>query len=214
MGSENDPLSAIPGVLSGAERTRLAEVVPEEWKEAAIAAIIEEEDGQPNLWIGQRSINFPVHDHAIRLSVPNKACCGLGSRVWAASWLLSFYLKAQPELLAGKRVLELGAGIGLTGLVAAGCGALEVVLTEYERTVLGYLSANIKENTDTRGVNPLRATSKWLGECRVRLAECRFEDDLRSLDPMHVPKPVDKMSIKLDAAEQFDVIIGSDIVYT
>lgn len=39
---------------------------------------------------------------------------------------------AHSGLLEGKSVLELGAGIGMTGMaVAASCGAREVVLTDY-----------------------------------------------------------------------------------
>lgn len=42
-----------------------------------------------------------------------------------------FCLK-RSELLRGKRVLELGSGIGMTGMmIAACCGASEVVLSDY-----------------------------------------------------------------------------------
>lgn len=45
---------------------------------------------------------------------------------------LEEFCLAHSGLLEGKSVLELGAGIGMTGMaVAASCGAREVVLTDY-----------------------------------------------------------------------------------
>lgn len=39
---------------------------------------------------------------------------------------------AHADFLEGKSVLELGAGIGMTGLAVAGsCGVREIVLTDY-----------------------------------------------------------------------------------
>ncbi|CAM9485652.1 unnamed protein product [Ectocarpus sp. 6 AP-2014] len=56
----------------------------------------------------------------------------VGLRVWEAGRALAEFCQAHSGLLRGKRVLELGAGIGMTGMaVAATCGAAEVVLTDY-----------------------------------------------------------------------------------
>src|SRR5260221_14680951 len=45
---------------------------------------------------------------------------------WNAARALAGFLQRNPELYAGKTVLELGAGGGLPGLVAAKCGAQKV----------------------------------------------------------------------------------------
>ncbi|TFK41966.1 hypothetical protein BDQ12DRAFT_348414 [Crucibulum laeve] len=42
-----------------------------------------------------------------------------GLRTWLASFLLSQYLILHPEILNGKRVLELGSGVGFLGIIAA-----------------------------------------------------------------------------------------------
>ncbi|KAK3270562.1 hypothetical protein CYMTET_21045 [Cymbomonas tetramitiformis] len=55
---------------------------------------------------------------------------GLGARMWGASYLMCKDLASAPSLLAGKRVLELGAGVGVCGLLARELGAERVVLTE------------------------------------------------------------------------------------
>jgi nicotinamide N-methyltransferase len=51
----------------------------------------------------------------------------------------------------GQRVLEFGAGTGLAGIVAALCGAQEVVLSDYPaEEVLSNIQANVQRNTATR----------------------------------------------------------------
>ena len=53
-------------------------------------------------------------------------------RVWEAGAVLAEYLVQNPDMVKGKRVVELGAGVGLTGLVASGvCHALHVFCTDY-----------------------------------------------------------------------------------
>jgi predicted nicotinamide N-methyase len=69
---------------------------------------------------------------------------GLGWRVWGAAHVLSRELCAPPmrALLARQRVLELGAGCGLCGFVAAALGAREVVLTDALPALLHTLAAS------------------------------------------------------------------------
>ena len=44
-------------------------------------------------------------------------------RVWAGAIGLCEYLSAKPEVVRGKRILDLGSGTGITGLVSsARCG--------------------------------------------------------------------------------------------
>ena len=45
---------------------------------------------------------------------------------WNATRALARFLQRNPELYAGQNVLELGAGGGLPGLIAAKCGAKKV----------------------------------------------------------------------------------------
>ena len=86
-------------------------------------------------------------------------CCDLSqaqriSVLWPSAVVLSRWLVTEPFVLKGKRVLELGAGCGLTGLVAASLQQRDcfqehggsVVLTDFNATVLKNLQRNINLN--------------------------------------------------------------------
>ena len=70
---------------------------------------------------------------------------GLGT-VWAASELLCDYLEANPTIVSGASVLELGAGAGVPGLLAARLGAARVQTTDYHASVLDRLRHNAARN--------------------------------------------------------------------
>ncbi len=60
---------------------------------------------------------------------------GLGARVWLVAHLLARQLAHAPLIVAGKSVLELGAGCGVAGIVAAKVGVCwEVERVYVERT--------------------------------------------------------------------------------
>ena len=78
-----------------------------------------------------------------------------GTRVWDTGVLVAKLLEREPELVRGKRVLELGSGTGLLGMAAAIFGAKECVLTELpallpslvtsvDKNIKGHLRSNIK----------------------------------------------------------------------
>jgi len=66
----------------------------------------------------------------------------LGLDIWPAAIELCNYLSDNPTLVAGKSVLELGAGVALPGLLAARLGASRVVLTDYEPQVVAHMAHN------------------------------------------------------------------------
>ncbi|KAK7309086.1 hypothetical protein RJT34_05553 [Clitoria ternatea] len=69
-----------------------------------------------------------------------------GSWVWESSLILSQWITTQRDFdLRGKTVLELGAGAGLPGLVAATLGATRVVLTDID-PLIPALSRNVVAN--------------------------------------------------------------------
>ncbi|KAL4424743.1 hypothetical protein ABPG77_000086 [Micractinium sp. CCAP 211/92] len=70
----------------------------------------------------------------------------IGLDIWPASIALCRYLAAHPQLTEGLEVLELGAGMGLVGLLAAALGASAVLLTDYEPEVLSHLASNAALN--------------------------------------------------------------------
>ncbi|PRW20580.1 hypothetical protein C2E21_8960 [Chlorella sorokiniana] len=90
-------------------------------------------------------------------AVDSKKLCGnvesdqpdlIGLDVWPASIALCNYLSAHASLVAGAAVCELGAGMGLPGLLCAALGARHVLLTDYEPVVV----AQIQQNADLNAV--------------------------------------------------------------
>lgn len=75
-----------------------------------------------------------------------------GSPYWAHYWggglVLARYLFDRPESVAGRRVLDLGAGSGIVGIAAAKVGAAEV----YAADIDPYAIAAIELNTALNGV--------------------------------------------------------------
>ena len=63
---------------------------------------------------------------------------GAGDIVWPAGLAFSRLLAHCPSFVDGKRVLELGAGLGTVGLCAAASGAASVLLSDYDDEVLEY----------------------------------------------------------------------------
>ena len=71
---------------------------------------------------------------------------GLGCALWDGSIVLARWLARNPQVVAGQTVVELGAGCGLPGLVAARV-ARQVVLTEYIPELVANLQYNIALNS-------------------------------------------------------------------
>ena len=101
--------------------------------------------------------------HAITVEL-NYRENGTASDLWDCSIVLARYFEKQqqklqppqgkgdalPLLLAGKRVVELGAGVGALGLLAAKLGARECFLTDLP-AACGLLRKNVARNTTSEG---------------------------------------------------------------
>lgn len=61
---------------------------------------------------------------------------GAGDVIWPASMALARLIAHCPSLVRGKRVLEVGAGLGLVGNAAAKAGAAEVLMVDYDHDVV------------------------------------------------------------------------------
>jgi predicted nicotinamide N-methyase len=71
-----------------------------------------------------------------------------GFLLWESAVALAGWLVARPALVQGKRVLELGAGVGLAGLMARHLGG-EVWQTDHHPDVLLLAAENARQNAVT-----------------------------------------------------------------
>ncbi len=83
---------------------------------------------------------------------------------WAAAWpggqALARYVLDHPDLVAGRSVLDLGAGSGLVAVAAAMAGATRVIASEIDPFGL----AAVPENAALNGVAGIEAVGDLLGE--------------------------------------------------
>lgn len=87
-------------------------------------------------------------------SVPEKAVVSfrlsrqlnpVGLATWPAGFMLSELALYKPEVFENKRILELGAGVGITGIAIAKWMTVEkLVMTDYLGSVLDNLSYNVE----------------------------------------------------------------------
>eukprot|EP00980_Cylindrotheca_fusiformis_P004558 scaffold975_cov90-Cylindrotheca_fusiformis.AAC.1 len=69
-----------------------------------------------------------------------------GLALWTCSQILSGYLAENADFVKGKKVLELGSGLGLCGILSYHLGASKVIATDGDLDVLQNLRYNMKQN--------------------------------------------------------------------
>lgn len=93
-----------------------------------------------------------VDDTPIKLRTKNSSTSqSTGLALWTCSQILSGYLIDNPHHVRDKRVLELGAGLGLCGIVAHKLGAYQVLATDGDVDVLHNLRYNARRNKSDNG---------------------------------------------------------------
>lgn len=72
---------------------------------------------------------------------------GTGAALWEAALVMSDFLYANQHLVAHKRVLELGAGNGMLGVVLSRLGVCQsIVLSDHHPKVLNLMARNLRIN--------------------------------------------------------------------
>ncbi|XP_059665423.1 uncharacterized protein LOC132311523 [Cornus florida] len=75
-----------------------------------------------------------------------------GQMVWPGALLLNDYLSKNAEILQGCSVIELGSGVGITGILCSRF-CREVVLTDHNEEVLKILKKNIELHSSSENSN-------------------------------------------------------------
>ncbi len=106
--------------------------------------------------------SLKIADHTIRILQPSEieellngqdplsdiSTFPFWAKLWESSIVLSHILVAAPQE-QGKRLLELGAGLGLAGIAASAAG-FDVVLTDNDQIILDFQGINAAANKDDR----------------------------------------------------------------
>jgi predicted nicotinamide N-methyase len=69
-----------------------------------------------------------------------------GQKLWCGSLVVVEYILDHPELVAGRGVLELGAGTGVAGMVCQHLGASTVWLSDYDIRSLDHMKQDCQRN--------------------------------------------------------------------
>ncbi|KAH3708308.1 protein N-lysine methyltransferase METTL21A-like [Dreissena polymorpha] len=157
---------------------------------APMALVLYNEDNVLPLHRDKRTLKYVSRDIVIKQEWKK---LGVAAVVWDAAEVLSAYLEENPHLVRGRNTIELGAGTGLVGIVAALLGS-HVTITDREE-VLDFLKETVSQNLpeDLLGRTEIRALD-WtkdinnfpdpfdviLGADIVYIEEV-FEDLLRTL---------------------------------
>ncbi|GAA0149483.1 hypothetical protein Leryth_016287 [Lithospermum erythrorhizon] len=111
-----------------------------------------------------------------------------GQLVWPGAILLNNYLSKNANILQGCSVLELGSGVGVTGILCSRF-CKKIVMTDHNDEVIKIMQMNIDHHQD----------SEECGELQVAKLEW---GDFEQMD-----------SILLKNPEGFDLILGADICF-
>eukprot|EP00041_Stephanoeca_diplocostata_P012992 m.221060 g.221060 ORF g.221060 m.221060 type:complete len:319 (-) comp19179_c0_seq4:569-1525(-) len=124
--------------------------------------------------------------HSLRTIQKGFAGAGdtLGNQIWPSATRLAEVCQQKGEAyFRGKRVIELGCGPGIPGILAAKLGAADIVLTDFEDGVLEVTRRNVEANNE-------------LGSCRI--VKLDWRDNLKNFVEEH---------------GTFDIVLAADVVY-
>lgn len=139
-----------------------------------------------------------------------------GLTLWKASTYLCDYMVKHADAFKGQRVLELGAGLGLNGVLAHHLAAESVVITDGDSDALVELRKNIVVNRSTRSdecngedVPETPAAHEALSAAQLiwGLESSRaFLESIHGASSSSSPPPPPSLS-------RFSMIIASDVIY-
>lgn len=107
--------------------------------------VIETAAGPVRVWRAQDPYSL-LEDPQIQADFDRDQRMPYWAELWASSIYLCTRLLRHPELAAGKRVLELGAGLGLPGVAAAKACAQKIVISDIAPQAIAASRVTAREN--------------------------------------------------------------------
>ncbi|ORX76781.1 hypothetical protein K493DRAFT_317715 [Basidiobolus meristosporus CBS 931.73] len=168
------------------------------------------------LWIfecqrkGMESVRLDIRE-------PTFAEADLGCRTWSASIVMGKLLCGHTKGyerevvvgeagyvldLSGQRILELGCGTGLAGLMCAKLGASHVMLTDYHPSVLDNVRINVNRN-ECEEICQVQKLDWWE----------YFKDSAKNIDNINRNIPISADRGEELYQDQFENIIATDAIY-
>ncbi|XP_010907990.1 uncharacterized protein [Elaeis guineensis] len=96
--------------------------------------------------------------------------CLRSASIWPGAVLLNNYLSKNAEILDGNSVIELGSGVGITGILCSRF-CREVVLTDHNEEVLEIMKKNIKLHLSSESSSPALTAEKLEWGNSVQISE-------------------------------------------
>lgn len=130
----------------------------------------------------------------------------VGGIIWPSAVVLSNYLLRERHLVLERRILEIGAGVGLAGLVCGSLGALSIVLSDTYEKVLENLLVNVELNSGDVLVDGKTAA---IGESTISVRSF----DWSKLDETSIEGSQFLGMHPFDhSLKDIDLLIGSDLI--
>jgi predicted nicotinamide N-methyase len=109
-----------------------------------------------------KRFTFPNTNKSLFIEETQECDGGIGAGCWLSGICLSTWLINNPQLFEGKRVLELGSGVGLCGIMTS-CldNVIEVNMTDMFKALTDTMKSNIKHNQHIIKTIPTIQTYNW-----------------------------------------------------
>jgi len=129
----------------------------------------------------------------IKIQQHNYKEVGAAWKVWDSATILGRWIFLNNHLLAGKTVLEVGSGCGLVGILAS-FYAKQITISDYLPDILEGIEKNVSLNYSSLSMN----------HEHIQIRKIDFQDFVGD----------EKNEEVREYVEKFDVVLGSDVVYS
>lgn len=140
------------------------------------------------------------------------SCGTTGLNTWPGARFLANWCIHHKDLFFNKRIIELGAGVGLTGImVTKSCFPVSYLFTDYHEKVLKILNYNVKLNFD-QSTQVCNDSDILLNEPLLLPSKYSNGDTVISVDSIDWTEQCGVDAI-LESYGIFDVILAADVVF-